>query len=91
MKRPSKAAPDELRPEYDFSEMAGGVRGKHLRRYRAGTNLALLEHDIAQAFPTDEAVNKALRALLEAAASIPRARRSPKKPLKPKGTKPVRS
>lgn len=84
MKKPNKAAPDELRPEYDFSEMAGGVKGKHLRRYRAGTNLALLERDIARAFPTDEAVNNALRALLQAAASIPRARKSPKKPPQPK-------
>jgi hypothetical protein len=60
------------------------VKGKHLRRYRAGTNLALLERDIARAFPTDEAVNNALRALLQAAASIPRARKSPNKPPQPK-------
>jgi hypothetical protein len=90
MKKPSKVAPDELRPEYDFSEMAGAVRGKHFRRYRAGTNLALLERDIAQAFPTDEAVNNALRALLQAAASIPRARRSRKKPPQPNGAKTAR-
>ena len=40
---------DELRPEYDFSQMAGGVRGKYVERYRAGTNLVLLEPDIAEA------------------------------------------
>lgn len=55
---------DELRPEYDFSQMAGGVRGKYVDRYRAGTNLVLLEPDIAEAFPTAESVNEALRSLL---------------------------
>ncbi len=33
---------DELRPEYDISELKGGVRGKYLQRYCEGTNLALL-------------------------------------------------
>ena len=55
---------DELRPEYDFSKMAGGVRGKYVERYRAGTNLVLLEPDIAEAFPTTASVNEALRSLL---------------------------
>ena len=50
--------------------MKGGVRGKYLERYRAGTNLALLEPDVAVAFPTDEAVNEALRTILKAAARI---------------------
>lgn len=58
---------DELRPEYDFASMKGGVRGKYVDRYRAGTNLALLEPELAQAFPTDEAVNEALRIVLKAA------------------------
>lgn len=35
-------APDELRPEYDLVKLKGGVRGKYLARYRAGTNLVLL-------------------------------------------------
>jgi len=55
---------DDLRPEYDASVLTGGVRGKHLERYRAGTNLALLAPEIRAAFPTDEAVNEALRSLL---------------------------
>ena len=55
---------DELRPEYDFSKMTGGVRGKYVERYRAGTNLVLLEPDIAEAFPTTASVNEALRSLL---------------------------
>jgi hypothetical protein len=41
------------------------VRGKHLERYRAGTNLALLTPDVRAAFPTDEAVNQALRSLMQ--------------------------
>jgi uncharacterized DUF497 family protein len=57
---------DDLRPEYDASVLAGGVRGKHLERYRAGTNLALLAPDVRAAFPADEAFNRALRSLLAA-------------------------
>lgn len=55
---------DELRPEYDFAQMQGGVRGKYAKRYRAGTNLVLLDPDVAQAFPNDAAVNEALRSLI---------------------------
>jgi hypothetical protein len=56
---------DELRPEYDASVLKGGVRGKYLERYRAGTNLALLAPEVRAAFPTDEAVNQALRSLMQ--------------------------
>lgn len=58
---------DELLPEYDFAQMEGGVRGKYVERYRAGTNLALLDPDVAQAFPNDKAVNDALRLLMQIA------------------------
>ena len=58
---------DELRPEYDFTQMKGGVRGKYVERYRSGTNLVLLDSDVAQAFPNDEAVNEALRLLMQIA------------------------
>lgn len=58
---------DELRSEYDFSQMQGGVRGKYVERYRTGTNLVLLDPDIAQAFPNDAAVNEALRLLVQIA------------------------
>jgi hypothetical protein len=63
----NKAAHDEgdLRPEYDLSKLKGGVRGKHLERYRTGTNLALLAPDVRAAFPTDEAVNRALRSVMQ--------------------------
>ena len=58
---------DELRPEYDFSKMSGGVRGKYAERYQSGTNLVLLEPDVAEAFPTEESVNEALRLLMQVA------------------------
>jgi hypothetical protein len=56
---------DDLRPEYDASVLKGGVRGKYLERYRAGTNLALLAPDVRAAFPTDESVNQALKSLMQ--------------------------
>lgn len=58
---------DELRSEYDFVQMDGGIRGKYVERYQAGTNLVLLDPDVAQAFPNDEAVNDALRLLIQIA------------------------
>lgn len=58
---------DELRPEYDFAQMNGGVRGKYVERYRSGINLVLLDPDVAQAFPNDAAVNEALRLLMQVA------------------------
>jgi len=47
-----------MRPEYDFSK---GVRGKYAKRYAEGTNVVVLDPDVAAAFPTAEAVNRALR------------------------------
>jgi hypothetical protein len=55
-----------LRPEYDFSKLKGGVRGKYLKRYRAGTNLVLLSPDVAEFFPDGKSVNAALRSLIRA-------------------------
>ncbi|MBN2579923.1 MAG: hypothetical protein JXB10_13120 [Pirellulales bacterium] len=56
---------DDLRPEYDPSELTGGIRGKYLKKYQGGTNLALLAPDVRSAFPTDEAVNQALRSIMQ--------------------------
>jgi uncharacterized DUF497 family protein len=56
--------PDEILPEYDFR---GGVRGKYATRYAEGTNVVLLDADVAAAIPDSAAVNSALRALLEIA------------------------
>ena len=64
-KKISSRSTDELRPEYDFASMKGGVRGKYVRRIGAGMNLALLDPEVAKAFPTDSAVHKALRTLLD--------------------------
>ena len=63
----SNTAPDDLRPEYDFSKMKGGVRGKYAQRYRAGTNIAKIDPDVAEVFADDNAVNEALRELIKVA------------------------
>ena len=63
---------DELRPEYDFPNMEGGVRGKYVEGYAEGTNLVLLDADVAEAFPNDEAVNTALRLLIQIAQGMQR-------------------
>ncbi len=64
MSQGSKPETDEMRPEYDIK---GGVRGKYYERYRQGTNLVLLEPDVAAVFPDSESVNRALRVLIDAA------------------------
>ena len=58
---------DELRPEYRREDFGQGVRGKYYESYKKGTNLVLLSPDVAKAFPTDEAVNEALRSLIHLA------------------------
>jgi hypothetical protein len=54
-------SPAEMREHYDFSK---GVRGKYAKRFKQGTNLVLLDPEVARAFPTSEAVNKALRKVM---------------------------
>lgn len=54
------AADDEMREEYDFT---GGVRGKYAARYAQGTNVVFLDREVAEVFPTSEAVNDVLRPL----------------------------
>ena len=66
-KRDSRKSASDMSPEYDFASMRGGVRGKYVTRYRAGTNLVLLDPKLVEAFPTDAAVNAALRAVLKMA------------------------
>jgi hypothetical protein len=65
---------DDLRREYDLSKLKGGVRGKYVARYRAGTNLVLLSPDVAKYFPDEKAVNTALRSLIQAKGPLRRAR-----------------
>ncbi|MBK7906324.1 MAG: hypothetical protein IPJ78_07150 [Gemmatimonadetes bacterium] len=64
-----------MRAEYDFS---GGVRGKYAKRYAQGSNIVVLEPDVAEAFPTARAVNTALRKLLRESPSLPRRRSRPR-------------
>lgn len=65
MKKARKS--DELRPEYKREGLGPGVRGKYFKSYQEGTNLVLLSPDVARIFPTDEAVNEALRSLIKLA------------------------
>ena len=67
MKRVEVEPGDEMRPEYDFSQLKGRVRAKYAERYREGTNLVLLDPDVAAAFPDAKAVNEALRLLMDVA------------------------
>ena len=59
-----KAKSDPLRPEYLRVDFGKGVRGKYYEAYRKGTNVVLLSPDVAKVFPTEEAVNEALRTLI---------------------------
>jgi len=57
---------DDLRPEYDLRKfLKHGVRGKYYRRYHEGTNVVLLQPDVAKAFPNEAAVNDALRLVIK--------------------------
>ena len=55
---------DELRPEYDLTQLKGCVRGKYVERAQQGTNIILLDKDVADVFKDDKAVNEALRTLI---------------------------
>jgi len=59
-KATNKTGEPAMRPEYDFSR---GVRGKYARRFAQGTNVVVLEADVAKIFPSAKAVNSSLRAL----------------------------
>jgi len=78
MKKESAKTPDDdLREEYDLSRLKGGVRGKYYSQATAGTNLVLIEPDLAGLFPDSESVNRALRLLADTAraASVAKRRR----------------
>jgi len=64
MKRASRRATEDLRPEYNRSDFGTLVRGKYAQRVLETTNVVLLDPKVAKAFPNDRAVNKALRQLL---------------------------
>lgn len=58
---------DEMRSEYTRTDLGKGVRGKHLKQYQESTNVVVLDEDVACAFPNSQAVNDALRGLLQLA------------------------
>ncbi len=70
---------DDLQPEYDLSQLQGGVRGKYYERATARSNLVLIEPDLTELFPDSESVNRALRLMAEVAkgATARKRRRSP--------------
>lgn len=78
----TKPKQDELRAEYrreDFGEM---VRGKYAKRCREGSNVVVISPDVSKAFPNSQAVNDALRGLLELAKTTGLTSRSPRAPRK---------
>jgi hypothetical protein len=60
---PDSEAPlgDDMRPDYNFRELKGVVRGKYAARYRERLRIVRLEKDVAEAFVDETAVNEALR------------------------------
>ena len=75
-KKPKNKYQDDLRPEYNLKTLLkDAVRGKYARQYRSGTNLVLLEPDVAKAFTSTQAVNAALRLVIQLN-KIPNGRRS---------------
>src|SRR5207249_10073550 len=83
MSRVNRPDDDDLRPAYDFASMKGGVRGKYVARLRKGSNLVLLEPEIAAAFPSAEAVNEALRGILNTTRAVRGKGGLPNKTLEP--------
>jgi hypothetical protein len=65
MKKDNKS--DELRPEYIKKDLGKGIRGKYYKDYMFGTNLVLLNPDVAAVFPDEKSVNDALRSLIKIA------------------------
>ena len=84
MSKTNRPEDDDLRPEYDFASMKGGVRGKYIARLRKGSNLVLLEPEVAAAFPSAEAVNEALRGVLNTTRAVRGKGGLPDKALQPK-------
>ena len=79
MKKASgKSAEDNMRPEYDLASLGPGVRGKYAGRLK-GTTLVALRPEVAEAFPTADAVNEALRSVMKATAVMRRSPRSRKR------------
>ena len=61
----NKRSPGSSEPEMLAGHGSGGVRGKHARRFAGGSNIAVIDADVAKVFPDSESVNQALRAVCE--------------------------
>jgi hypothetical protein len=83
MKKRNRSLNDDLRPEYDFVSMKGGVRGKYARRLRQSTNIVLIEPEVADAFPTERTVNEALKGVLNTTRAVRNTGGLPNKALQP--------
>ena len=84
-KNGARRSTDDLRPEYDLTQLKRAVRGKYFARASAGTTVVVLEADVAERFPTSKAVNDALRALARVAESHVAVRgKATDRPLRPK-------
>jgi hypothetical protein len=83
MKKTNQVPVDDMRAEYDFASMKRGVRGKYARRAREGTNIVLIEPEMADAFPTEQAVNEALRGVLNTTRAVRSTGGLPNRALKP--------
>jgi hypothetical protein len=62
-----KAKIENMRSEYVREDLGKGIRGKYYRQYQEGTNLVLLDDDVAAVFPTEDSVNETLRSLIDVA------------------------
>jgi len=67
MQNPNKSDDYELRDEYNLSKMTIVAKGRYAPHRRAGKNVVLLASDVVEVFPTDEAVNEALRLVMQMA------------------------
>ncbi len=65
------AADDKMRPEYEFHKMDGVVRGKYANAFKEHLRIVRLADDVASAFPTEAAVNNALREYLRDHSCVP--------------------
>ena len=72
MKKTKYKATDELRTEYRRSDFSRLVRGKYAARISEETNIVVIEPEVAEVFPNEQAVNQALRGLIDLAATTAR-------------------
>ncbi len=57
----------DIKNEYSYKDLEDGIRGKYYKSYQRSHNIVLLKPEIVKAFPTEEAVNKALMSLIDIA------------------------